>query len=55
MDIITTNDLEKIELGTVQFIRTGASEESLSFYTLKDGKVFYYTDNGKLTKEEKSE
>lgn len=31
MDIITTNDLEKIELGTVQFIRTGASEESLFF------------------------
>ena len=49
------NDLHDVKLENVQFIRTGASEESLSFYILKDGEVVYYTDNGALSKEEKAE
>lgn len=48
------NDLQDVKLENVQFIRTGASEETLSFYALDDKGIIYYTDNGVLTNEEKA-
>ena len=35
------NDLQDVKLENVQFIRTGASEETLSFYALDDKEIIY--------------
>lgn len=48
------NDLQDVKLENVQFIRTGASEETLSFYAIDNNEIIYYADNGKLTEEEKT-
>ena len=53
-EIKSEQELKEIDFSSIKFVRTGASEEHLSFYTLSNGKIIIYSENGVLSTKEKA-